>query len=195
MMPYSNKLKDISDWYGQLWAESLGKRFDNQKNIVEVGQTPVKALGATDQHSQVQLYIEGPNDKVICFLEVENFKENTRLKNHFPYIKEFNYLEGKTLGGLLNSEKKATEIALANNHRPNLTIKLSEVSEENVGALLFLFQAATAFTGELLNINAFDQPGVEEGKIATYALMGREGYDKKKKEIEDALAQKKKFAI
>ena len=195
MMPYSNKLKDISDWYGQLWAESLGKRFDNQKNIIEVGQTPVKALGATDQHSQVQLYMEGPNDKVITFLEVEKFNNNEMLVNHFPYIKDFDYLAGKTLGGLLNSEKQATEIALTNNCRPNLTIKISEVSAENIGALIFFFQAATAFAGELLNINAFDQPGVEEGKIATYALMGRDGYSKKKEEIETASANKKLYLI
>ncbi|NOG45781.1 MAG: glucose-6-phosphate isomerase [Calditrichaeota bacterium] len=195
MMPYSNKLKDISDWYGQIWAESIGKRFDNQNNVVEVGQTPVKALGATDQHSQVQLYVEGPNDKVVTFLEVEKFKNNHLLQNHFPYIKDFDYLAGKSLGNLLNSEKHATEIALTNNNRPNLTIKISEVSEENVGALIFFFQAATAFAGELLNINAFDQPGVEEGKIATYALMGREGYAKKKEEIETAAAKKKLFII
>ena len=195
MMPYSNKLKDIADWYGQLWAESLGKRFDNQKNVVEVGQTPVKALGATDQHSQVQLYVEGPNDKVISFLEVEKFTNNDLLKNHFPYIKDFNYLEGKTLAQLLNSEKKATEIALTNNRRPNLTIKISEVNEENIGALFFLFQAATAFAGEMLNINAFDQPGVEEGKIATYALMGREGYSKKKDEIEATEKKKEEYIL
>ncbi len=195
MMPYSNKLKDIADWYGQIWAESIGKRFDNQKNVVEVGQTPVKALGATDQHSQVQLYVEGPNDKVITFIEVENFANNDLLINHFPYIKDFDYLAGKTLGNLLNSEKQATEIALTNNCRPNLTLKISEVSEENIGALIFFFQAATAFTGELLNINAFDQPGVEEGKIATYALMGRKGYSKKKEEIEAASAKKKLYLI
>ena len=195
MMPYSNKLKDIADWYGQLWAESLGKRFDNDKNIVEVGQTPVKALGATDQHSQVQLYVEGPNDKVITFIEVEKFANNDVLQNHFPYIKDFNYLEGKSLAQLLNSEKKATEIALTNNKRPNLTIKVSEVNEENIGALFFLFQAATAFAGEMLNINAFDQPGVEEGKIATYALMGREGYSKKKEEIEATEQKKEEFLV
>jgi len=195
MMPYSNKLKDIADWYGQLWAESLGKRFDNQKNIVEVGQTPVNALGATDQHSQVQLYVEGPNDKVITFLEVEKFVNNDLLKNHFPYIKDFNYLEGKSLAQLLNSEKKATEIALTNNRRPNLTIKISEINEENIGALFFLFQTATAFAGEMLNINAFDQPGVEEGKIATYALMGREGYSKKKEEIEAIETKKEEYIL
>lgn len=195
MMPYSNKLKDIADWYSQLWAESLGKRYDNNQNVIEVGQTPVKAVGATDQHSQVQLYVEGPNDKVITFIEVENFKSKTVLKNYFPYIEDFNYLEGETLSGLLNSEKKATEIALTNNNRPNLTLKISEVSPENIGALLFLLETTTAFAGELLNINAFNQPGVEEGKIATYALMGRDGYAKKKAEIELALKNKKEFTI
>lgn len=195
MMPYSNKLRDLADWYRQLWAESLGKRYDTEKNIIEVGQTPVKALGATDQHSQVQLYVEGPNDKVFTFLEVEKFKNNDILKNHFEYIPEFNYLEGKTLGELLNAEKKATELALSNNKRPNLTIKFSEVSAENIGAYFFLLEAATAFAGGLLNINAFDQPGVEEGKIATYALMGREGYEQKKNEIESQLKKKKLFQI
>ena len=194
-MPYSNKLKDIADWYSQLWAESLGKRFDNNKNVVEVGQTPVKALGTTDQHSQGQLYVEGPNDKVITFMEVEKFANNDQLKNHFPYIKDFDYLQGKTLAELLNSEKKATEIALTNNKRPNLTIKISEVSAENIGALFFFLQAATAFAGEMLDINAFDQPGVEEGKIATYALMGREGYSKKKEEIEATEKKKEEFLI
>lgn len=183
MMSYSNKLRDLADWYRQLWAESLGKRFDVNGNVVEVGQTPVKALGATDQHSQVQLYVEGPNDKVITFLEVEKFEHNEPLHNHFPQIKEFDYFEGKTLGQLLNYEKQATELALTNNQRPNLTIKFSEVSPENIGAFFFLLEAATAFAGELLEINAFDQPGVEQGKIATYALMGRKGYEKNVKKF------------
>jgi glucose-6-phosphate isomerase len=195
MMPYSNKLKDVADWYRQLWAESLGKRFDNDKNVVEVGQTPVKALGTTDQHSQVQLYMEGPNDKVITFIEVEKFTHNDLLKNHFPYIKDFDYLQGKSLAQLLNSEKQATEIALSNNMRPNLTIKIAEVNEEHIGALFFLLQAATAFAGEMLHINAFDQPGVEEGKIATYALMGRDGYARKKEEIESSKKGKKEYQV
>ncbi len=195
MMPYSNKLSDLADWYRQLWAESLGKRYDNSGNVVEVGQTPVKALGATDQHSQVQLYVEGPNDKIITFLEVEKFNENTPLKNHFTYIPEFDYLEGKTLGELLTAEKRATALALNHNQRPNITLKFSEVNEENVGAYFFLLEAATAFAGGLLNINAFNQPGVEEGKVATYALMGRKGYQQKKKDIEAKLKEKQVFII
>ncbi len=195
MMPYSNKLRDVADWYRQLWAESLGKRKDVDGKEVFVGQTPVKALGATDQHSQVQLYVEGPNDKVITFLEVENFENNLPLKNHFTYIKEFDYFENKTLGQLLNAEKRATELAFSNNNRPNLSIKFSEVKEENIGAFFFLLEAATAYAGGLLRINAFNQPGVEEGKIATYALMGRKGYDKKRKEIEKQFSQKKVHSL
>ncbi|HID38352.1 MAG TPA: glucose-6-phosphate isomerase [Calditrichaeota bacterium] len=195
MMAYSNQLRDLADWYRQLWAESLGKRFNTKGEKVEVGQTPIKALGATDQHSQVQLYIEGPNDKVITFLEVEHFKENSPLKNHFTYIPEFDYLDGKTLAELLNSEKRATELALTNNQRPNLTIRFSSVNEANIGAFFFLLEAATAFTGGLLDINAFDQPGVEEGKIATYALMGRKGYEQKREEIEELFARKKLFYL
>ncbi len=195
MMPYSNKLRDLADWYRQLWAESLGKRFDIHGNVVEVGQTPVKALGATDQHSQVQLYVEGPNDKVITFLEVEKFENNEPLHNYFSQISEFDYFEGKSLGQLLNYEKQATELALTNNQRPNLTIKFPEVSAENVGAFFFLLEAATAFAGGLLEINAFDQPGVEQGKVATYALMGRKGYEKKRKEILEQLEKKKLFVV
>lgn len=195
MMPYSNKIRDLADWYRQLWAESLGKRTDNNGNTVETGQTPVKALGTTDQHSQVQLYVEGPNDKVITFLEVEKFKINEALENHFEYIPEFDYLSGKTLGELINSEKKATEIALTNNNRPNLTIKFPEVNERTIGQFFMLLETATAFTGGLLNINTFNQPGVEEGKIATYALMERKGYEKKKKEILQQLDKKQLFIV
>jgi glucose-6-phosphate isomerase len=195
MMPYSNKLRDLADWHRQIWAESLGKRFDVNGNRVEVGQTPVKALGATDQHSQVQLYVEGPNDKVFCLMEVENFQHNEPLHNHFPFIDEFDYLQGKSLGELLNAEKRATELAMTKNLRPNMTLRFDRVSAENVGAFFHLISAATAFAGGLLNINAFDQPGVEEGKIATYALMGRKGYESKKKEIEELSKTKKQFLI
>jgi len=195
MMPYSNKLRDWADWYRQMWAESLGKKTDLKGNVIHAGQTPVKALGTTDQHSQVQLYVEGPNDKVISFLEVEQFAECGLLDNHFEYIDEFNYLKGKSLAELINAEKSATELALTNNQRPNLTFRFDRVNPANTGAFIFLLQAATAFAGGLLNINAFDQPGVEEGKIATYALMGRKGYESKAEEIKGQLQKKTYFQI
>jgi glucose-6-phosphate isomerase len=195
MMPYSNKIRDLADWYRQLWAESLGKRTDLDGKTVATGQTPVKALGTTDQHSQVQLYVEGPNDKITTFLEVENFKINEEIENHFEYIPEFDYLSGKTLGELINHEKRATEIALTNNQKPNITIKFPEVNAKTIGQFFMLLETATAFTGGLLNINTFNQPGVEEGKIATYALMGRSGYDKKRNEILNQLDKKQPFTV
>ncbi len=160
MMPYSNSLYDLADWYRQLWAESLGKRKDIKGREIYVGQTPVKALGTTDQHSQVQLYTEGPNDKVFTFLTVEHFKHDYTIPNLHPDREEVNYLGGKKLSELLNAERLATEIAL------------------------MLYEIQTVFTGKLLCINPLDQPGVEAGKIATYALMNKKGYDQERNEIE-----------
>lgn len=179
MMPYSNALKDIADWFAQLWAESLGKKYSNDGKIVNIGLTPVKALGATDQHSQVQLYNEGPYDKVITFLRVEKFRKDEVMPNNFKEEETFSYLSGYSMADLLNIEQKATEIALTKNKRMNITITLPEISEFTIGQLIYMLEVETAFAGELYNINAFDQPGVEAGKIATYALMGRKGYKEK----------------
>ncbi len=183
MMPYSNALKDAADWFAQLWAESLGKKHSNDGKIVNVGLTPVKALGATDQHSQVQLYNEGPYDKVINFIRVEKFRKDEVMPHNFKEEETFSYLSGYTIGELLNIEQKATEIALTKNKRMNMTIVLPEISEFTMGQLIYMLEVETAFIGELYNINAFDQPGVEAGKIATYALMGRKKYKEKIKDF------------
>ncbi len=183
MMPYSNALKDISDWFAQLWAESLGKKYSNDGKIVNEGLTPVKALGATDQHSQVQLYNEGPYDKVITFIRVENFKKDEVMPHNFKEEETFSYLSGYSMADLLNIEQRATEVALTKNKRMNMTITLPEISEFTLGQLIYMLEVETAFMGELYNINAFDQPGVEAGKIATYALMGRKGYKEKLKDF------------
>lgn len=187
MMPYSNALYDMADWYRQLWAESLGKRYNLDQEEVFVGQTPVKALGTTDQHSQVQLYREGPNDKIVTFLEVEAFKHDYTIPNLYPDRDEVNYLGGQTLSKLLNTERLATEIALSKSDRVNCNIIFPKINEKNLGEFIMLYEIATIFTGALLEINPLDQPGVEEGKIATYALMGKRGYDKVRKELEDIL--------
>ncbi|HBF35564.1 TPA: glucose-6-phosphate isomerase, partial [Candidatus Sumerlaeota bacterium] len=173
MMPYANALKDVADWYRQLWAESIGKAFDLKGKKVNVGQTPVKALGATDQHSQVQLYVEGPNDKIFTFIGTEKFRAECPIPESFKDIPELNYLQGHDMGTLLNAELDATEFALYCAERPSVKFILDEISPENVGGLLYLLEVQTAFSGGLYNINAFDQPGVEEGKKATAALMGR----------------------
>lgn len=194
MFPYANSLYPLADWFRQLWAESLGKKYNRNHEEIFVGPTPVKALGTTDQHSQVQLYIEGPNDKVFTFLEVQKFNQEGILNADIP-LDDFNYLQGKSLQNLILAEKKATELALTENGRPNLSIVFPEVNAYNIGAFFFAMELSTDIMGELLHINAFDQPGVEHGKIATYALMGRDGFQDKKKEIEFKLQQKREYKI
>lgn len=184
MMPYANSLYDFADWYRQLWAESLGKRKDIKGRDIYVGQTPVKALGTTDQHSQVQLYTEGPNDKVFTFLTVENFAHDYTIPNLHPDREEVSYLGGKKLSELLNAERFATEIALSKAMRPNANISFPKIDESHLGEFIMLYEIQTVFTGKLLHINPLDQPGVEAGKIATYALMGKAGFDKERAEIE-----------
>ena len=183
MMPYSNALFDFADWYRQLWAESIGKRFDLDGNEVFVGQTPVNALGATDQHSQVQLYTEGPNDKVFTLMMVEKYNKDFIIPELYMDREEINYLCNKPFSKLLNAECLATEYALTTAHRPNMMIKFDEINEENIGAFIYLYEAATVYAGYMLNINPLDQPGVEAGKIATYALMDKKGFEKEKETL------------
>lgn len=184
MMPYADSLKFMSDWYAQIWAESLGKRKDNEGNDVFVGQTPVGALGVTDQHSQVQLYTQGPFDKIMTFLKVDKFRSELKIPAAFEYVEDIAFLGGKTFSQLLEAEYKATEYALCVADRPNISITLSEVDAFSVGALLYFFEMATAYAGEMMNINTFDQPGVEEGKVATFALMGKAGFEEKKAQMD-----------
>lgn len=183
MLPYADSLKFMSDWYAQLWAESLGKRYGNDGSEVFAGQTPVKALGVTDQHSQIQLYTEGPFDKIVTFLKVDKFRNDLEIPEALTYIDAISFLGGKTFGQLLEAERSATEYALCKAGRANITIALSQVNAYTVGALLYFFEMATAYAGEMLGINAFDQPGVEEGKVATFALMGKAGFEEKKAEL------------
>ncbi len=186
MMPYSHQLKDLADWYRQLWAESLGKQHDLAGNIVSIGPTPIRALGATDQHSQVQLYREGPNDKVFLFLEVGKFATDVRIPRAADVPPALAYLQGASLGRLLNAEKRATEYALVASARPCLTIRLPVVSEHTIGQFIMLWEAATTLAGRLFHINPYDQPAVQMGKDATFALMGRPGYQKQAAAIERA---------
>ena len=195
MMPYADSLKYISDWYAQLWAESLGKQYDINGNIVNVGQTPVKALGATDQHSQVQLYAEGPYDKIVVFIGVDEYRETVTIPKIYSDMPSLGFLGGITHNELLQTMQNATEYALTKAKRMNMTITLPNVTAQTIGQLLYFFEVATAYAGELLNINAFDQPGVEEGKNATYAMFGRPGYEEKKAELDAAPIKDTKYVI
>ena len=193
MMPYADSLKYIADWYCQLWGESLGKAVDKDGNTVYAGQTPVKSLGVTDQHSQIQLYREGPFDKVVTFIAVEKYRNETEISDGCKEFPDVNFLCGHTLSELINSERKATEYALTTAKRANFTITLPEVNAFTIGELLFYFELETAYTGSMLNIDTFNQPGVEGGKNATYALFGRKGYEATKKEMDDAPKKKPEY--
>ncbi|MCL2352353.1 MAG: glucose-6-phosphate isomerase [Firmicutes bacterium] len=184
MMPYADSLKYFADWFAQLWAESLGKKFDFDGNEVYAGTTPVKALGVTDQHSMVQLYAEGRWDKIVVFIGVEKFRRTIEIPRLYADMPSLGFLGGVTHNRLIRTEMAATEYALLKAGKPNMTITLPEVSAETVGRLIYFFEVATAFAGELMRINAFDQPGVEEGKNATYAMFGRPGYEEKRREME-----------
>ena len=183
MMPYSNKLKYVADWYIQLWAESLGKETDKDGNIVNVGQTPIKAVGATDQHSQIQLFNEGPNNKIINFIRVENFNTTLEIPKIFDYT-GIGYLGGKTINYLLNAEADATKVALTDYKRPNVTISIEKIDAYHIGQLLYMLEVQTAIAGELYNIDTYNQPGVEQAKNYTYALMGRVGYEDSRQILE-----------
>ena len=176
MMPYSSRLKYVSDWFVQLWAESLGKEFNNNGEKVNIGPTPIKALGATDQHSQIQLYNEGPNNKIITFIRVENFDTTLEIPRIFEYT-GIGYLGGKTINDLINAEADSTRVSLADYSRPTMTFSIEKIDEYNLAQLLYMLEVQTAIAGELYNINTFNQPGVEQAKNYTYALMGRAGYE------------------
>ncbi len=185
MMPYSEKLSSFVDWYRQLWAESLGKDG--------LGQTPVKALGTVDQHSQIQLYRDGLRDKIVTFIQIEKRDIDFKIPEDIP--ESIHYLSGHTLHEILNKELLGTKAALIKSKVPNITITLDKITPYNVGMLIYLYEMATGFSGYLYKINPFDQPAVEEGKNFTYALMGREGYSQKLEEFEELYKEKYKIEI
>lgn len=195
MMPYADGLKFIADWYCQLWGESLGKNKNLDGTACNKGQTPVKALGVTDQHSQVQLYAEGPFDKVITFIGVDEYRTEVKIADGCEEFPNVNFLCGHTMNELIQAERKATEYAITKAGKMNHTIMLPQLNEFTLGQLLMFFMLKTAYTGALLGIDTFNQPGVEEGKNATYALLGRPGYDEKRAELANAPQKQNKYII
>ncbi|WP_459201151.1 glucose-6-phosphate isomerase [Methanococcus sp. CF] len=160
MMPYIERLRSFGMWYGQLWAESLGKKG--------FGQTPVIAVGATSQHSQLQLYMDGPNDKITTFLKVDKFKNELKIEYEYEHS-----LSGHNLSEVITSELFGTENSMTHNNIPNVKISLSKLNEITLGKLFLMYEMQTAISGELYGIDAFDQPAVEYGKkIAREILTG-----------------------
>jgi glucose-6-phosphate isomerase len=186
MFSYSHRLRDMADWYAQLLAESLGKKLSKKGKVVHKGPTPIRAVGVTDQHSQVQLYAEGPHDKWFTLLTTGEPGVDVPIPKAYADMEGVHYLGGRTLGELFRAEREGTRIALTEAGRPNAMFTLDRIEAHTVGQLMYLLELSVAVMGEHYDIDAFDQPGVEAGKIAAYALMGRTGYEQRRAEIEAA---------
>ena len=191
VMPYSNRLALVPDFFAQLWAESLGKRYNKKGEEVFAGQTPIKTLGVTDQHSQLQLYSEGIKDKVIMFITVDHSDLDVTIGSGVSIAP---HLQGTSLKSLLDYEYTATSYSLTTIDRPNYTISIDRVDEENMGKLIFMMEMMTAFMGEMLGINTYDQPGVELSKIYTKGCLKVSGYEKYASEIKNFALNKKYFS-
>jgi glucose-6-phosphate isomerase len=170
-MPYSSRLKTLANWYTQLLSESVGKKLDLNGNQVFAGITPLPALGATDQHSQLQLFSEGPHDKLTLFVEVDNFENQVKIPTLWQNDDDLDYLENKTFNQLLAAELAGTKASLTENNRPNITLKIDKINEYSLGELFMFLEISVAFLGELLNINTFDQPGVERSKVLAKEIL------------------------
>ena len=191
MMPYSDRLRCFAAWFAQLWAESLGKAETLERTPTHVGQTPLTAVGVTDQHSLLQLFAEGPIDKVMVMMRVEDHGRELPVPVAYADLDGIGYLGGAGLGQLMNLEQRATELALLKQQRPVITLSVPQINAFTLGQLFYLFQVAVVFAAALYRINPFDQPGVEESKRLTYAQAGRKGFEAQRAEVEAWLGHKR----
>ena len=177
LMPYADRLRTAALWFQQLWAESLGKARGLDGSPRNTGPTPLASVGATDQHSLLQLFMEGPQDKVILFAAVADPGTDVDIPPVHREIPSLEYLGGKSLGKLLDAERRATAEALRRGGRLNATLLFPRVDAATLGQFYMLLEIATVYAGALYGVDPLDQPGVESGKVLTYGLMGREGYE------------------
>lgn len=173
MMPYSDALRDMAPWFVQLWAESLGKV---DADGLHVGPTPIASVGATDQHSQVQLFMEGPADKTVTFLRVDPAADDVAIPRLEQGEKALAFLGGHTLGELLDVECRATASALARAGRPSMTMTVDAADAWHLGGLMMWLMQATTLAGALYRVNPLDQPGVELGKRLANMELGHPDY-------------------
>mgnify|MGYP005845662129 CR=1 FL=1 len=183
VMPYADSLLGLAAWCSHLWAESLSRQHDRLGHPAYLGFTSMPARGASDQHTQLQLYLEGPNDKMVTFWEVEKFQQNVTIASCFPDDADLDYLGGQTLASLLAAEQQATAWQLAEAGRPSLTIKIPEINAFIVGQLIYLLQMTVVALGVLLAIDPFGQPQVDSLKRTICGLMGRRGYETEKEAL------------
>ena len=190
-MSYAERLAAAGDWFCQLWGESLGKAVDRDGRIVEHGQTAVRARGSADQHSHLQLYLEGPRDKVVLFLRVEDHGEPLDIPAAYQDIEEVGCLGGNSLGALLNGSQHATELALARRGRPSATLDAAgRESRSRSGSWSTCSRWRPSRPAGSPGSIPFGQPAIEEAKELTFGLMGRPGFEARRAEIEAWVAGK-----
>ena len=180
LMPYADALRAFAAWWVQLWAESLGKQLDRDGRWVHTGFTPLAAVGATDQHSLLQLLVEGPDDKLVTFVRRRHLDEDLEVPTAPPLPE----LGGQSLGAILEAEWRATALSLAERRRPSVTLTIERIDAPHLGALFFLFETTTAIAADLMAIDAYDQPGVQRGKELASALLGLGGQDEARSAVE-----------
>jgi len=163
-MPYVDRLAYFGLWFRQLWAESLGK--DGK------GTTPIRAMGTVDQHSQLQLYLAGPRDKLFTLVTLDAAGSGGTVSAAFAEQPALGYLAGRTMGDLLDAEQRATAASLVRQGRPTRILHLARLDEASLGALLMHFMLETIIAADLLGVDAFDQPAVEEGKVLARQYLG-----------------------
>jgi glucose-6-phosphate isomerase len=183
LMPYSDAFRDLGPWFVQLWAESLGKRTPAGDHV---GPTPIAAVGATDQHAQVQLFMEGPRDKTVTFVDVEEHPHDVLIPHGDGDPAELAYLKGRGFAELLRAECRATAGALAKGGRPTMTLRVTRADAWHLGGLFMFFELATIYAGQLYGVDPLDQPGVELGKQLTYYQFGHPDWQQMR-EVWDAL--------
>jgi glucose-6-phosphate isomerase len=171
MMPYSAHLRKLADWYTQLLSESIGKQKNLASENVYAGLTPVPSQGATDQHSQLQLFQEGPFDKLVWFIEVEEYCHDYLIPPVISGGEKFRFLGGKSFHDLISAEFQGTRQSLTESGKANITTTIPQVNEQTLGALFMMFEITVGYLGELFEINTFDQPGVERSKMLTKEFL------------------------
>ncbi len=195
LFTYSDGFSYLGQWYRQLLSESIGKKEDKNGNAVYTGITPISVRGTSDQHSILQLFLEGPFDKLLIMVTPEEYQADVKVKGNEINEPEIAYLKDKNYSELIKAEFAGTSAALKENKRPFIKITIPKIREEEIGKLIYMFEYATILLGEMLNINPIDQPAVELGKAFTYGIMGREGFESKKEEMEKLLSEEDKHVI
>jgi len=190
LFTYSDGFSYLGQWYRQLLSESIGKKEDKNGNLVYTGITPISVRGTSDQHSILQLFLEGPFDKLLIMVAPEEYQTDAKVNGNEINEPEIAYLKDKNYSELIKAEFAGTAAALKKNKRPFIKITIPRIREEEIGKLIYMFEYATILLGEMLNINPIDQPAVELGKAFTYGIMGREGFESKKEEMEKLLSEK-----